>query len=290
VQALADKKKTLVISPTHHEASLITAEIRRQLRDAGELGTEEREFEKLVNTNASEAERGLATTYLPGDVLVFHQNAAGKIAKGSRLVVSDPANVPVGEASKFQLFRPEKIMLAEGDKIRFTGTVKTLDGEHKLRNGDTHTVAELTAGGNIRLENGWLVGGDVGMFRSAFCETSFGAQGQTVRHAILGMSSASLAATNQEQLYVSATRAKEAVSIYTDDKEAVMEAIQRSSQKLAALDLQPVEQPANRREGRFNHWLKRHMDKLRHFAVIERVREWHRPTHQQERQLGHSYG
>ena len=40
-------------------------------------------------------------------------------------------------------------------------------------------------------------------------------------------------------MYVSASRAKEWMALYTDDKEAVKAAIQRSSQKLAALDLQP---------------------------------------------------
>ena len=68
-------------------------------------------------------------------------------------------------------------------------------------------------------------------------ETSFGSQGRTVQRVILGMSSASLPATNQEQLYVSASRAKEWLRLYTDNKEEVREAVQRSSQKLTALDL-----------------------------------------------------
>jgi conjugative relaxase-like TrwC/TraI family protein len=239
VQALAEKKKTLIVSPTHHEAGLITAEIRRQLRDAGKLGGEEHPFFRLVNSNASEAERGLVQTYRVGDVLHYHQNARG-VRKGTRVTVTDPAAVRLADAGKFSLYRPEAIALAAGDRIRFTATVKSRDGKHKLRNGDTHTVAEITPGGNIRLENGWVMDADVGHFRSAFVETSFGAQGQTVKKVILGMSSQSLAATNQEQMYVSASRASETVSIYTDDKAAVMEAIQHSSRKLAALDLVPV--------------------------------------------------
>jgi hypothetical protein len=38
---------------------------------------------------------------------------------------------------------------------------------------------------------------------------------------------------------VSASRGKDKLSLYTDDKEALKAAIQRSSQKLAALDVQP---------------------------------------------------
>ena len=59
------------------------------------------------------------------------------------------------------------------------------------------------------------------------------------------MSAASLGASNQEQLYVSSTRAKERMTLYTDDAAAIRQAVQRSSQKLAALDLKPAApQPA----------------------------------------------
>jgi conjugative relaxase-like TrwC/TraI family protein len=239
LQSLADGQSCLVVSPTHAEARRITDEIRLQLRQAGKLAGEEHEFTRLVAVDATEAERGLATTYRPGDVLQFHQNAKGGFTKGERLVVTDPARVPLAEAGKFSLYRPEKISLAAGDRIRFTGTVKTRDGEHTLRNGSAHTVAGITEGGNIRLDNGWLVDASAGHFRHGFVETSFGSQGKTVQRVILGMAARSLGAMNMEQLYVSASRAKEWLRLYTDDKDAVRWAVQRSSRKLAALDLKP---------------------------------------------------
>ena len=69
-----------------------------------------------------------------------------------------------------------------------------------------------------------------------------------MQRVILGMSTGSLPATNQEQLYVSASRAKEWLRLYTDNKAEVREAVQRSSQKLAALDL--VGLPASRNPSR----------------------------------------
>ena len=236
VQAVEDGKSVICISPTHAEAACITEEIRSQLRAAGRLGEEERVFSRLVAVNASEAERGEAM-YRPGDVLVFHQNAVGGIRKGTRLVVDDPGAVPLGEAAKFQLYRAESISLAAGDRLRFTGTVKTVDGGHTLKNGDRRGVAGFTEGGDIRLDNGWVIAADAGFIRSGFVDTSFSSQGQTVERAIVAMPEATLPAVNQEQLYVSASRAREKLTIYTDDKEAVREAIQASSQKLAALDL-----------------------------------------------------
>ena len=240
LQALGTGTSCLVVSPTHQEAAAITAEIRTQLRQAGKLGAEEREFTRLVAVNASEAERGLATTYRPGDVVQFHQNCKGGFKKGDRLTVTDPALLPLADAGKFSLYRPEAVGLSVGDKIRFTGNVKTYRGDHTYKNGDTLAVAGFTPGGNVRLDDGRVIRKDAGHFRHAVVETSFGAQGQTVQRVILGMSAASLAATNQEQMYVSASRAEvSGMALFTDDKEAVRSAIQRSSQKLAALDLQP---------------------------------------------------
>ncbi len=80
--------------------------------------------------------------------------------------------MPLSEAGKFTLYRPEAMGLAVGDKIRFTGKVKAFRGEHSYKNGDTLTVAGFTPGGNIRLENGWVIAGDAGHFRHGFVETS----------------------------------------------------------------------------------------------------------------------
>ena len=268
LQALDDRKTVLVVSPTHAEAAKVTDAIRGELRRAGRIGTEDHAFARLVVVDASEAERGQVTTYRPGDVLQFHQNAKGGFKKGDRLTVGEPAAVPLAEAARFSLYRPRPIGLTEGDVIRFTGTVKTMDGKHTLKNGATCTVAAITPGGNLRLDNGWLVGRDAGHFRHGVVETSFGAQGRTVGRAILAMSAASLPATNQEQLYVSASRARERTTLYTDDKAAVRLAVGRSSQKLAALDLRP-KQPAKTRLDGWERWQE---GRKRRRGFLERLR------------------
>lgn len=268
VQAVGDGESVLLISPTHADAARLTSEIRSQLHAAGQLA-EEHEFTRLVPVEASEAERGQVSTYQPGQVLQFHEKAKGGYESGQRITVTDPAAVPVEHAGKFQLYQPETIRLAAGDVIRFTGTVKTRDGEHTLRNGSTHTVAEITPGGNIRLDNGWVVGKDAGHFRHGYVDTSFSSQGKTVDRAILAMSSASLGAINAEQMYVSSSRARRRMTLYTDDKEAVREAIQESSKKLVALDLRDVRpKPAPKRNDR----LKKHLERLRRQAVLDRSR------------------
>ena len=252
-QALEDRASVLVVSPTHAEAAQITDAIRAELRDTGRLTGKDREFTRLVAvSDVSEAERGLETTYRDraGQVLCFHQNAKGGITKGDRLTVGDAAAVPVGEASKFQIYRPEPIALAAGDRIRFTSTVHLLgDDKKRLTNGMVRTVAGFDRAGNIRLLEGGTVAKDAGHFRHAVVETSFGSQGQTVDRVILGMAAESVGAMNQEQLYVSSSRGKHSLKLFTDDKEAVREAVQRSSQKLVALDVR-AEEPKRATEQR----------------------------------------
>jgi conjugative relaxase-like TrwC/TraI family protein len=253
VQALADGvswQDALVVAPTHREAGYITGEIRSQLRDAGRLSADEREFTRLVPVDTSEAERGEISTYRPGNVLVFHQNAKG-FTKGDRVTITDPARVPLSEAAKFGLYREEKIKLAPGDVIRFTSTVRTLGKKHHVRNGDAHAVAGFTEAGNIRLDNGWVVAKSAGHFRYGFVETSIGSQGRTVERVILGMSaSAGRAAINRQQLYVSASRASGSLRLYTDDKAEIRDAIQQDSQKRLALDVRAAMQESRHEQRR----------------------------------------
>lgn len=265
VQAVKEKKSVICVSPTHAESARVTQAIRSQLRAAGKLGKEEREFPRLVAVNASEAERGLATTYRVGDVIQFHQNAKG-FTKGDRLTITYPAAVPLAAAAKFSLYRPEMVALSVGDKLRGTGTVKSIDGKHKLRNGSMHSIAGFTDNG-IKLDNGWVIPNDAGHFRLGWVDTSFSSQGKTVQRAILAMSSASLGATNMEQMYVSSTRAKQKLTVFTDDIQAVRRGIQRSSQKIAALDLRKVDDKPKLAEA-----TRKRLARRRRLEIVGRVR------------------
>jgi conjugative relaxase-like TrwC/TraI family protein len=290
LRALADRKSVLVVSPTHAEAARITAEIRSRLKAAGRLGPEEREFTRLVAVDASEAERGLAATYRPGDVLVFHEAAKG-FKKGQRVIVADPARVPLAEAGAFSLYRPATIALAAGDKIRFTGTVEARDGR-KLKNGHVRTVAGFTPGGNIRLDNGMVIRADAVHYRHGYVETSFGAQGRTVQRAILAVSSVAAAAISRQMLYVGSSRAREWMRIYTDDRDDLRDAVVRDSAKVLALDLRPRRAgPSAAEHGREHHERRRRwafLGRLRaawDAAARQPARPWSRPTPHAERAL-----
>ncbi len=139
-------KRALVVSPTHGEGQRITAVIRGELAAKGKLG-EEREFLSYVPLHLTEAERGEANSYLPGDMLQFHQNAKG-FKNGQRLQVG-AAPLPLDQAARFQAYRAASVRLAAGDRVRITANGKTADGWHRLNNGALFTVKGFTSGGDI---------------------------------------------------------------------------------------------------------------------------------------------
>ena len=283
LKAFRSDERVLVVSPTHAEAARITTEIRSRLREAGRLGEEEQEVTRLVAADASEAERGEDTTFRAGQVLEFHSEA-GRFKKGQRITVTDPAKVPVEHADAFTLYRQETMKVAAGDVIRFTGRVKAIRREQTYKNGDTRTIIGTTLGGNLRLDDGCVIAADAGHFRHGYVETSFGSQGRTVQRVILGMSSASLGATNAEQIYVSSTRARQRLTLYTDDKEAVREAIAESSQKLVALDLRDAKPPTASQPKQPGK-AEIHGERRRRMAVLDRARAaWERLTRQPQPQ------
>ena len=233
VETVAKGKTALVVSPTHAECDRITAEIRHALQDAGLVSREERQFRVLENLGLTEAERGDAVNLQDGDVLQFHQNAKG-FKRGQRLEVGQAESLPLDQAKRYQAFRASTMNLAVGDLVRITHNGRTADDEHRLDNGMVFRVAGFDDTGNIILDNGWTINVDWGHLEHGYCITSHASQGKTVDQVLIGQSAESFAASSREQFYVSASRARERVTIYTDDKEALREAIGQTDARLTA--------------------------------------------------------
>ena len=94
-----------------------------------------------------------------------------------------------------------------------------------------------TASGDLLLSNGWTVARDFGHLTYGYCVTSHASQGRTVDRVFVGMSSFSGQAASREQFYVSVSRGREQAVIYTDDKDALREAVGRSDERTSATEL-----------------------------------------------------
>ena len=82
-----------------------------------------------------------------------------------------------------------------------------------------------------------MVPKDYGGLTHGYVVTSHASQGKTVDKVLVALGSESLAAANREQFYVSVSRGREGVRLYTDDKAAMMDAVQGSSARLSATEL-----------------------------------------------------
>jgi len=277
-KANGEYKTSLVVAPTHAEIRHVTAAIRDVLKESGKLADKEREFTVLRPRNFTEAERTDAANYRSGEIVQFHQNAKG-FKRGERVTVADAGTagarntagqkdgilvaradgsktvLPFSEVKKFQVYHPEKLAIAEGDKLRITQngyTRETRRGPGKtgdrLNNGALYQVEGFTKTGDIKLTNGFVVPKDYGGLTHGYVVTSHASQGKTVDIPLVALGSESFAAANREQLYVSLSRGREAVRLYTDDKAGMLEAVQGTSARLSATELMGEQKPKPKRK------------------------------------------
>jgi conjugative relaxase-like TrwC/TraI family protein len=247
--AISEGKSALVISPTHAEGERVTREIRVKLKSVKKLGADEHEFLQLKNLQWTEAQRADAHNYQAGQVVQFHQNIAG-FRRGDRVTVKirdehgvsverqngQTTLLPFNQAARFQVYESHQIVLAADDMLRFTQNGFTKD-KRRLNNGDLKQVKGFTKDGDIKLTNGWVVSKDYGNLAHGYCLTSYSSQSKGVDRVFVAESSESFRAADREQFYVSASRFKEALTIYTDDKHQLLEAVKKSSHRPSATDL-----------------------------------------------------
>lgn len=240
--------EVLVISPTHAEADLVTAKIREKLKSEGVIGEHEKAYLTLKNKQLTEAQKLQPDNYEKGNWVVFHQNTKGFKAGGRYEVLDNkgcvkvkdasgiPKDIPLDRTNYFHVYEPKQTVIAKGDKIRITGNGKTNGGVH-LFNGTIYSVEGFERSGDIRLSNGSSISKDFGHFGLGYVMTSHSSQGKTVDKVIISQSSNSFRASSQEQLYVSISRGREAVSVYTDNKKELLQAVSQSNERQTANEL-----------------------------------------------------
>lgn len=269
VATVVEGKSGLVVSPTHLEGEYVTDEIRTELRNAGLLGREQRQFRVLENARLTPAERRDRVNYEAGDVIVFHQNGPG-FRKGERRLAGFD-ELPLEHAERFDAFHAGTLAVSVGDVLRVTRNGTTADGTHRLNNGSLHRVAGFTPDGDIQLQNGWAIGKDFGHLAHGYVVTSHASQGKTVDRIFIGQSSHSFAASSREQFYVSASRGRDMVKVYTDDRAGLMEAVCRSDARITATEF--VSERERREHHRVADRVQPDVTGRRESASVDRLRE-----------------
>jgi hypothetical protein len=257
LEAAKSKKSSLIVAPIHSECRQIATSVRLALKAEGVIAAAEQTVTRLERLNLTAAQREDVVNYLPGYVIEFHARAAGGFKSGEQwqvigrskdsetfgpssgrgLVVEKDGQqrfFSLSRSVSFNVFEPEPIRLAVGDRVRITKNFKSAGKQ--FRNNELHTVTaigdrkitldgtEIVPRGGLHIDQGFVV-------------TSHAAQGKTVDQAIVSVPVDSFSQANEAQFYVSMSRAREAIHLFTDSKVALREAVTRPSSRLSPLEL-----------------------------------------------------
>lgn len=240
---------TLIVAGTNAARASINSEVRHQLGLTGTgMGVT-----ILERQDMTQAQLKSSLSYAAGDVVQAqrHYESLGlKRGDLARVVTTAPgcitlrredgADVPWRPTTmpNVAIYREAVRELSVGDRVRFTAN----DYGSKVINGDTGTVKTLKGDdGCLHIEkaDGALVKLDSSRalhLDHGYCTTVHAAQGQTCERVLVDADIKS-AMSSESLYYVAISRARSEVAIYTDDKELLPEAMARSDEKTAALEL-----------------------------------------------------
>lgn len=247
LQLAEEGHSTVVVSQTWSEIHKVNDEIRAGLKTCGAIGKNEVPIHALERVDLTDAQKRDERFYSDTTVLVFNRDALG-FKRGTRgkmvgfreqhmIVESDGKMrpIPFKYLSRIDVCEPTELALAPGDRLQLKANSKTSDGR-QIANGELVSVNQIHQDGRIELEDGRVLGADYRQFVRGYAVTSYAAQGKTADFVIFS-DSAIRAATNQKQWYVTISRGRKGIKIFTTDKHQLRENIIRSGNRELALEL-----------------------------------------------------
>lgn len=254
IKAVKKRKNVLVISPTHAHGEEVTSAIRQKLRQAGRIGKTDTKVDKLANLNLTQAQKADWRHYRTCQVIQFNQNLTGVrrasmwtvdcVSKNEVQLKSQQGQIidlPLSKADCYDVLQKTEMALSKNDKIFITRNGFDIRGK-RLNNGQELQVLKVYRNGQIKLCNvkskaTYFIPKEFGHLSHGYCITSYASQGKTVDEVFISQPAATFPATDAKQFYVSVSRAKYQVHIYTDDKDALFENASKMGDRKSAIEL-----------------------------------------------------
>jgi conjugative relaxase-like TrwC/TraI family protein len=253
VTAHESGQRVLVVSPANRERRELNEAIRSQLIVRGHISLVGKDHTILVNRSLSGAQRAMAYNYEEGDVIRFTRGSKQfAFAKGdyARVEAVDresnllTVRAPDGRRVEYNLvrlfgvevFREEQRTIARGERIQFRAPDQALG----IANGEFATIKSIDAKRVVmQLDNGGNMTVALDRLRHidhGYASTSHSAQGATVDRVIIDIDTRlSAELVNRKQFYVSISRARNSLAIFTDDRRQLARAVSRNREKSIAL-------------------------------------------------------
>ena len=191
---------------------------------------------------------------------------------------------------KITVCLPREIPVAEGERLHLKANRKLASGG-RTTNGELVTVTAVRDG-RIELADGRTLEKGFREFLPGYAVTSYGSQGKTVDH-VLFSDSTIKSATNAQQWYVTISRGRRGIRIFTPDKIQLRENLVRSGHRPLALELAAGFRPryGNRLWDRLHGYLlrfgQRAADRFCHLKMSRRHQQQQKHEHQITRMLHH---
>ena len=247
VNTVEQNASAVVVSQTWTEVHRVNALIRDALKSKGLLGPQDWVIQALEKLDLTDAQKRDERFYPAEATIVFNQKVRdaepgrkGKLAgivKAGVLVEVDGRFITVQNRllDHITVCLSRDMSLAEGDRLHLKANRKLASGA-RVTNGELVTVKSVHGAGGIELADGRILDASFREFLAGYAVTSHGSQGKTVDY-VLFSDSTIKAATNAEQWYVSISRGRRGIRIFTPDKEQLRENLTRSGHRPLALDL-----------------------------------------------------
>lgn len=245
--------KTLVVAHLNADRHAINQSIHDALKKNGELGTGELTLTVLEPARMQEKALRSAHGFSDhvGHVAVMnnqHMTVSSVDTAQGLVTLTDESGKPAvisnfeNSTQDISLYVPRDITVSTGDRMRFTRS----DNERGYVANSQWQVSKLENSGRITLTNGEqekvLEPGRLvedGHIDLAYAVTAHGAQGASERYVITleGTDGGRKRMATREAGYVTLSRAKEHVQVYTDDRESWLKQLDRQAERHSAHDL-----------------------------------------------------
>lgn len=261
LKARKNKKSAIVVTPTRANVDQINQDVRDGLRETKHIGKREKSFTTYKNHYLTETQKQDVRVYRKGMIIQTYQNLPSKnggLKKGSvnkvvdikdkRIIVRDVEGtdhiLPTHKAKDYDLYSQEEIKLSKGDDIRIVNKNGFDKQGKRLDSRTVLTIQGFTKEGDIKAvrqsshrRSEFILPKDHGNFEHAYAITSYSSQAKTVDQVIISQPATTFPASNQKQFYVSVSRGRENVTIYTDDAEDLLKQIEKSGDRQGATEL-----------------------------------------------------
>jgi conjugative relaxase-like TrwC/TraI family protein len=247
LELATQKCSTVVVSQTWAELDRVNEAVRQGLKKQNLVRAKDVLVTSLKRLDLTDAQKRDKRFYSESSVVVLNRDVA-RLKRGDQcrflgigedcLVLETDGKIrPLSfkHLDSISVCEPKELALASGDRLQLKANAKTKSGR-QIANGEIVTVKSVGTDGRIGLEDGRILESNYRQFVRGYAVTSYAAQGKTADY-VLFADSAIKAATNQKQWYVTISRGRKAIEIFTTDKRELRENVIRSGDRELALEL-----------------------------------------------------